>query len=88
MSLKFTAQINTVSELEELIGYTFNNKLVAWEALQTKGCGGFVDGNKRLALLGDAVLKMEVLKKWYFTSLSRGMLFTSSSERDEARRIR
>ncbi len=60
------------------IGYTFSDPLILWEALNAAGsnvvsAGGrrVFDGNKRLALLCDAVLKTALLDVWYPTSENR-----------------
>ncbi|KAH8646490.1 ribonuclease III domain-containing protein, partial [Tricladium varicosporioides] len=53
---------------EELIGYEFNNKKLCWEALQGKGANGYTQGNKRLALVGDAIIRLKVLEGWYPTN--------------------
>lgn len=62
-----------------IIGYTFNDHLILWEALNAAGsnimgAGGrvFLDGNKRLALLGDSILKSALLDNWYITGQTRG----------------
>ncbi|KAF4631132.1 hypothetical protein G7Y89_g7000 [Cudoniella acicularis] len=59
-----------VPQVEELIGYKFNNKKYCWEALQAKGTNGYLLGNKRLALLGDAILRYRLIKAWYPTGSS------------------
>ena len=67
------------SEVEEKLGYPFQNPEILWEALQAPGSIGgnlpgrdLTDGNKRLALLGDAALKLVLLKRWYREGGSRG----------------
>ena len=67
--------------VEAIIGYTFNDPLILWEALQAAGSGTcsagtrrFADGNKRLAMLGDAILKLVLVKDWYDTLDIRGIL--------------
>ncbi len=62
-----------------IIGYTFNDPLIVWEALNAAGsnvmrAGGrvFLDGNKRLALLGDSILKSALLDDWYIIGQTRG----------------
>jgi hypothetical protein len=48
-----------VPKLEELIGHSFHTKEYAWEAFQCKGTGEHLEGNKRLALLGDVSIGMK-----------------------------
>ena len=52
------------------IGYQFTDTSLLWEALQAAGSGASIigamfvargDGNKKLALIGDAVLKLVVI---------------------------
>ncbi|MCJ1279640.1 hypothetical protein MMC21_007464 [Puttea exsequens] len=61
-----------IHALENIIGHRFNDPTILWEALQAAGSGlqsvgtrHFADGNKRLALLGDAVLKLALIDDWY-----------------------
>ena len=65
---------------EANIGYTFNDPLKLWEALQAAGSGNclagdrrFADGNKRLAMLGDAILKLVLVEDWYNSLFVRGI---------------
>ncbi|KAL2063701.1 hypothetical protein VTL71DRAFT_5506 [Oculimacula yallundae] len=65
-------------ELQSKLGHTFANPTLLLEALQVKGNGvrkfgskTLEDGNKRLALLGDAVLTVELLRGWYKEDGSR-----------------
>lgn len=67
------------AEVEEKLGYTFRNRDILWEALQAPNSIGsgvpgldLTDGNKRLALVGDAALKLVLLKRWYREGGSRG----------------
>lgn len=56
-----------VPQLEELINYNFNDRKYGWELLNCKGAMFYQhsEGNKRLALLGDTVLKLQILAPWY-----------------------
>jgi hypothetical protein len=53
--------------VENLIQYRFTNSNLCWEAIHAKGACGFVHGNKRLALVGDAVLQAKLIQDWYST---------------------
>lgn len=61
--------------VQTIIAYDFTNTSILWEALQAPGAlplspegRNFSNGNKRLALLGDAGLKFVLLKEWYPTT--------------------
>lgn len=67
--------------VQDIIGYQFNERLILWEAMQAAGsmvrsAGGreFVDGNKRLAVIGDTVLQLVLAERWYGGGTSRGIL--------------
>jgi len=64
---------------ERLIGYTFTQRDLLWEALQVAGSGqariGGRDtskGNERLAIVGDGVLSYVLSKEWYATGENKG----------------
>ena len=68
-------QSSLLNDAQGIIGYTFNNHTILWEALQAPGAPvfasegrDFTNGNKRLALLGDALLRTVLLEGWYSTS--------------------
>ena len=68
-----------VQGVEEAIAYQFNDPTILWEALQAAGSSVFIingrrliDGNKRLALLGDAILKVALVEDWYSGVEPRG----------------
>jgi ribonuclease-3 len=70
-----------IQGLEFVIKYTFNDKSILWEALQAPGSGvryagarEIPDGNKRLALVGDAVLKFIMVTDKYALGSTRGMV--------------
>lgn len=50
-------------ELECLIGYHFQGRGLMEEALEEVGPG--TAGNERLALLGDTILSLMLLRRWY-----------------------
>ncbi|KAL9128315.1 MAG: hypothetical protein Q9217_002993 [Psora testacea] len=64
--------------VENIIGYTFVDVSILWEALQVPGANRYDiggrnldNGNKRLALLGDTILKTVLIDEWYRTMASR-----------------
>lgn len=67
-----------VTGIQEIIGYTFNDPALVWEAVSAAGSftsGGnrhFADGNKRLAVLGDTVLQLALAEHWYDGTGARG----------------
>ena len=70
---------NAVRGVEAIIDYHFAEPLILWEALQATGNGlssagprSFPDGNMRLALVGDAILKVALLEEWYAGTEPRG----------------
>lgn len=76
-----TAQmVNITSAVENIIGYSFSDPLILWEALQAAGASRaagtrrFPDGNKRLAVLGDTILKLVLVQEWYDSADARGMM--------------
>ena len=72
--------LNVTHDVEMTIGHTFNDPLILWEALQAAGSivrsagpRRFPDGNKRLAMIGDTVLKLVLVTKWYDSGDIRGL---------------
>jgi hypothetical protein len=68
---------------ESLILYTFNNKLLLCEALQTSGYGihwrgayAQVPKNTRLAVYGDTALNMAYCSLWYPKHLDKGAIIS------------
>lgn len=66
-------------EFQRLIDYSFRTHSLLEETLKSAGSAvsdpniqGDRHGNKRLALLGDAVLSMMLLSNWYHTEASTG----------------
>lgn len=77
MSLMRRTQM--VEGCQAVLGYDFNDSDLLWEALQAAGSPVFAvggrylpDGNKRLALLGDTVLKLVLVREWYTSGRDRG----------------
>jgi len=62
----------SVEEAEEILDYRFENPSFLFEALSAPGTGPSRDGNRRLAQLGDSVIKTVLLDGWYFTGDDRG----------------
>ncbi|KAL8712971.1 MAG: hypothetical protein Q9220_002831 [cf. Caloplaca sp. 1 TL-2023] len=69
-----------VAGVQDIIEYTFNDPYILLEALQAAGAparhfGGrrIVDGNKRLAILGDTVLQLVLAEDWYDNGQSRAV---------------
>lgn len=68
-----------VLQCEQKIGYQFTDQNLCWEALQHAGNGVsqagtrfILNGNKRLAILGDMVLATVLSKEWYNSGDSQG----------------
>ncbi|CAI7593106.1 unnamed protein product [Penicillium viridicatum] len=55
-----------MEELQDRLGYHFNSTPLLEEALHPAGTRP-LQGNKRLALLGDSVLSTSLLDEWYDT---------------------
>lgn len=73
--------------VQGIIGYQFRGRLILWEAMQAAGSnvrsvGGreFVDGNKRLAVIGDTVLQLVLAEQWYSGGTSRERFNQSLSQ--------
>ncbi|KAK6344950.1 hypothetical protein TWF718_006899 [Orbilia javanica] len=70
------ARIINIGKIQGAIGYVFKSNTLVSEALESTGYARVVsgkgDGHKRLALLGDAVLGLVQLDRWYQTQQSRG----------------
>jgi len=65
--------------IETILQYRFSNHELLDEALLAAGAPasskeieGEVQGNKRLALLGDSILQVAVLEPWYSSEKSTG----------------
>lgn len=71
----------TLQAVQDIIGYQFRDRLILWEAMQAAGSNErsagdrkFVDGNKRLAVIGDTVLQLVLAETWYRGGTARGIL--------------
>ena len=74
---------NMTHGVESIISYNFSDSLILWEALQaagstvrSAGTRRFPDGNKRLAVLGDTILKLVLVSEWYNSADARGIVIT------------
>jgi hypothetical protein len=68
-----------ITSVEDILGYRFTDTNCLWEALNAPGSGvsaagnrRFSDGNKRLALKGDAAIRNVIVEDWFPTNLPRG----------------
>src|SRR5690348_4495763 len=75
--------VKLVEDVENILIYKFGNKSLLLEALKTAGSGfnigqsrAVMDGNKRLALVGDSAIKMVVLCEWYHSGGNKGSFET------------
>ena len=71
-----------VEQLQSILTYRFANPRYLIEALRAVGSGynmsqssNSIDGNKRLAHVGDAVTRAVVLDDWYISGAERGIAF-------------
>ncbi len=64
-----------IARLEELTGYNFNDEQHARESLQAAGSpfAPTSDGNKRLAMKGDAILRFLIIEDLYKANHTRGI---------------
>jgi len=77
--------------LQNVLNYRFSNELLLHEALEVAGaCNqpgavtGDNEGNKRLALLGDALIRLLILDGWYKIVLGVGDEAVSYSASNKA----
>ena len=78
---------DAVNDIQLRLGYNFQNPGCLLEALKAAGSGlnlsqshATTDGNKRLAQLGSAAMKMVVLGDWYNSGAARGKLSRSMQD--------
>lgn len=75
-----TSRMDTmIAGVEGVIGYTFTEHPLLWEALQAAGSEVYsisnrpiMDGNKNLALMGDGALKLVLATEGYERGAARG----------------
>lgn len=71
-----TTRETTTTAGQVLTGYMFNDDELLWEAAQASGSNVahiYPEGNKRLAMIGDVVLKLIVLEDLRPRNMNRGM---------------
>ena len=76
-----------ISKVQRIIGYKFNDQCLLREALQCPGAGSdeigtryiSSEGNKRLAIIGDVVLKLAIAEEWYKSKNTRCKLLRTVS---------
>lgn len=67
-----TMQTSTAA-VEAILHHNMNDRNTLWLALQAAGSGiGGPDGNKMLAMVGDAAMKLVLLEDIFSTATSRG----------------
>jgi len=66
------------ADLERKLCHIFADPNLLWEALQAAGNGVALiverkveDGNKKMAMLGDSILQLAILKDWFGSGESR-----------------
>lgn len=62
---------NPTQFAQNTLGYTFLDADLLFEALDTTGLRS-PESNQRLAMLGDAILKLIILNDWYLTGTPKG----------------
>lgn len=64
---------SSTAAVEAILHHNMNNRDTLWLALQAAGSGvGGPDGNKMLAMVGDAAMKLVLLEDMYPNATSRG----------------
>lgn len=73
-------RLTKIARVEIILGYTFNDKYIIWEALQVRGSGvtrsgsrAITDGSKRLAIVGDRLLALHMAEDWYASGDTKSM---------------
>ena len=71
-----------IHAVETLVRYRFHNPALLWEALQgpsvlidSAGKPVPPDGNKRLAIVGDAAIRLALAENWYPGKTSKGKVY-------------
>ena len=65
---------SAMATIEAIIGYRFTDRSILIEAFSIRGKHNKFGGNGKLALLGDAVLRLAVLEPWYQEGTTTGIL--------------
>ncbi|PGG98473.1 hypothetical protein AJ80_09534 [Polytolypa hystricis UAMH7299] len=71
MASLFMNQEDRTRAVEQLFGYTFEDPSLLHKALHLAGSGGSLDGNKSLAQVGDAVLRLALVSEGYEKGMAR-----------------
>ena len=71
-----------IHAVETLVQYRFHNRELLWEALQGPPTFVVPDGNKRLAIVGDAAIRLALAKNWYPGKTSKGKILISPKVAD------
>lgn len=81
LEICFGRSYTILQTVQDIIGYRFREQLILWEAMQAAGSNVrsagdrvFVDGNKRLAVIGDTVLQLVLAERWYSGGSVRGVV--------------
>jgi hypothetical protein len=68
-----------MNQVQSALDYQFSNLLYLAEALRAAGSGynmnpsiTAIDGHKRLALVGSAIMRAAILSQWYTSGAQRG----------------
>lgn len=77
LCLTMSFQPADYNAIQNAIGYTFSHNNLLLEALDTTGLWT-AESNQRLAMLGDALLKLILLEDWYASSNAKGTCTTCS----------
>ncbi|KFY16796.1 hypothetical protein V492_01089 [Pseudogymnoascus sp. VKM F-4246] len=75
--MALTQRDTLIAAAEILTGYIFNDDESLWEALQARGSNAvflYSEGNKRLAMIGDVVLKLIILDDLRTRNMARGAM--------------
>ncbi|KFY46875.1 hypothetical protein V494_00285 [Pseudogymnoascus sp. VKM F-4513 (FW-928)] len=75
--MSLTQRETLIAAAEILTGYIFNDDESLWEALQAPGSNAaflYPEGNKRLAMIGDVVLKLIILDDLRTRNMARGAM--------------
>jgi hypothetical protein len=68
------SMLSSTAAIESIVVYSFEDRNILWLALQGAGSGiGGTDGNKKLAMVGDAAMRLSLLDDLVPTGVSRGL---------------
>ncbi|KAK2882485.1 hypothetical protein FQN49_000315 [Arthroderma sp. PD_2] len=60
--------------VEGLLNYTFEDKNLPYQALSLPGAGSYAAGNRSLAQVGDAAIRLSLLSEGYLRGMARGRI--------------